>query len=196
MLTANLYRFLKLCYTLTFRQLKCQAVVLWHVGRSVLLCVRWLSTVTSLCMSLTHSSGCVCGNTRCLIAFFIFLIPVLFVFWSLSLFLCTWLTLKASVCIPEQLRDTASNKEDYCLSLKKGQPSLEVFPWVIHNTFRLLVQWRHPFIPHPRGEWKSSTEGCRVSRAKEKRDKINSSLEWNYCRLWATISHLVVPKHS
>lgn len=105
-------------------------------------------------MSPTHSSD-VCADIQgALIAFFIFPHPGPICFVS---FLFALDRLKASVCIPEQLRDASANKEDDCpCSLKKGQPSLEVF---YRNTFKLLVRWRRPFIPHPRGGQKSAIEG-------------------------------------
>lgn len=83
----------------------------------------------------------------------------------LRLFALHWL--KANVRIPKQFRHVAVNEEDYCLSVKT-RTALEVFPWTIHHTFELLVQWRHPFILHPRGEPKSATKGCRASWALEK----------------------------
>ncbi len=144
----------------------CLAVVLWHVSCfSASLC-DVADLLPSISLHATDSSWYVCGYTGCTYCFFHF--PHSCLFSCPCLFLFALDRLRASVCIPKQLRDAAANKEGYCLSLKKGQPSLEVFPWMICHTFELLVQRRRPFIPHPRGERKSATKGCRVSGAQEK----------------------------
>lgn len=156
------------------------------------------SILASLCMSLTLPDVCV-GIQGALKAFFSFSSRQSYLFLSpLSLFLFALDLLKASVCIPKPLREVATNKEDYCLCIKKkttaisGVVSLSDSPhiWV---TCSAAVSF------HPASQRR--TKQCHqklqsVQSPRRTGDKINSSLEWNYCRLWTAISHLVLLKHS
>lgn len=81
------------------------------------------SILASLCMSLTLPDVCV-GIQGALKAFFSFSSRQSYLFLSpLSLFLFALDLLKASVCIPKPLREVATNKEDYCLCIKKNNNS-------------------------------------------------------------------------
>lgn len=160
----KLLTFINLCNTLTFRQLR----------KLLLLCCD-IAALCSLCPPSSLFFACHWLSLMCVWIYKVHLLHFSFSSHQsyllsgpcLFLFALDWL--RASVCIPKQLKDAPANKEDYCLHFKKkGQPSLEVFPWMIRHTFELLVQWWRPFILHPRGKWKSATKGCRVSRAQEK----------------------------
>lgn len=130
------------------------------------------------------------------LAFFISLPPVLFVFGScLFLFALDWL--QASVCVPKQPKDVAANKEDHCLSLKtrtviSGGVSMNdlLHIWV---TCSVAVSF-HPASQRIMRECHQMLQS--IESLRKTRDKINSSLEWNYCRSWAAVSHLVLLKPS
>lgn len=182
-------------FILTFRQLK-------YFWCDMLLCELENSSLSSASLVLLFFAChwlplmCVWINKVHLLHFLFFCLKsYLFARPCLLLFTLHWL--KANVCIPEQFRVVAGNKEDYCLCLKtrtaiSGGVSLNDSPhiWVtcsVAASFHLASQRR--------------TKECHqrpqsVQSIRKTGDKINSSLEWNYCRPWTAISHLVVLKHS
>lgn len=151
----------------------CLAVVLWHVGCfSASLC-----DMADLCFPCLPSLLLFACHWPFLMCVWIYKVHLLhfsssllqsYLFSGPCLFLFALDWLKASVCIPKQLRDAAANKEDYCLSLKKDIHLWRCFPEWFATHLSYLFSWRRPFILHPRGEWVSATKGCRVSRALEK----------------------------
>lgn len=164
---------------------------------SVLLWLIFAASIhTSFYVSLTHSSWCVCVCERvdiqgALIAFFVFLIPDLFVLWSLFLSLCTWPT--RSKCLHPWAAQGCGSKQRGPLSQFKKRTAISGGV-SLNDSQHIWVTCSVAGSFHPASQRRTKEYHRRplsVQSHRQTGDKINNSPEWNYCRLWAAFLTLL-----